>query len=82
MGLQVEIFLFAILFAEHRMGKLPDSWKASISEPQKTGAYVEVTIEGPGTFAWTCRFTGPDEQEAGFVRTTIRNGLLPFLIKK
>jgi len=64
------------------MGKLPDSWKASIFQPQKTGVYVEVTIEGPGTFAWTCRFTGPNEQEAGFVRTTIRNGLLPFLTKK
>lgn len=60
------------------MGKLPDSWRASIFEAQKTGAYVEVTIEGPATFAWTCRFTGPNEQEAGFVKTTIRNGLLPF----
>ena len=64
------------------MGKLPDSRQASIFEPQKTGTYVEVTIEGPETFAWTCRFTGPNEQEAGFVKTTIRNGLLPFLTKK
>ena len=64
------------------MGKLPDSWQASIFEPQKTGTYVEVTIEGPETFAWTCRFTGPNEQEAGFVKTTIRNGLLPFLTRK
>ena len=64
------------------MGKLPNSWRASIFEPQKTGAYVEVAIEGPGTFAWTCRFNGPDEQEAGFVKTTLRNGLLPFLTKK
>jgi hypothetical protein len=64
------------------MGKLPDSWKASISEPQETGLYVDVTIEGPGTFAWAIRFTGPDEQEAGFVKITIRNGLLPFLTKK
>ena len=64
------------------MGKLPDNWKASIFEPQKTGTYVEVTIEGPETFAWTCRFTGPNEQEARFVKTTIRNGLLPFLTDK
>jgi hypothetical protein len=35
------------------MGKLPDSWKASIFEPQETCTYVEVTIEGPETFAWT-----------------------------
>ena len=64
------------------MGKLPDSWQASIFEPQKTGTHVEVTIEGPETFAWTCRFTGPDEQESRFVKTIIRNGLLPFLTKK
>jgi len=64
------------------MGKLPDTWQASIFEPQKTGTYVEVTIEGPETFAWTCRFTGPDEQEARFIKTTIRNGLLPFLTGK
>jgi hypothetical protein len=64
------------------MGKLPDSWQASIFEPQKTGLYVEVTIDGPETFAWTPRFTGPNEQEAGFVKTTIRNGLLPSLTKK
>ena len=64
------------------MGKLPDTWQASIFEPQKTGTYVEVTIEGPETFAWTCRFTDPDEQEARFIKTTIRNGLLPFLTGK
>jgi hypothetical protein len=63
------------------MGKLPDSWKASIFEPQKTGAHVEVTIEGPGSFVWKRRFTGPHEQEERFVRMTIRNGLLPYLPK-
>jgi hypothetical protein len=61
------------------MGQLSDSWRASIFEPQKTNLYVDVTIEGPETFVWACRFTGPDEQEARFVKTTIRNGLLPFL---
>jgi hypothetical protein len=64
------------------MESLPETWHASIFAPQETSAYVEVTIEGPETFAWTCRFTGPDEQEARFVKTTIRNGLLPFLTKK
>ena len=64
------------------MGKLPSSWTASIVETQETGLYVEVRIEGPETFKWTRRFTGPSEQDAGFVKTTIRNGLLPFLTKK
>ena len=64
------------------METLPDTWQASIFEPQETSTYVEVTIEGPETFAWTCRFTGPNEQEARFVKTTIRNGLLPFLTDK
>jgi hypothetical protein len=64
------------------MERLPDSWKASIFEPRRPGAYVEVTIEGPGTFAWAIHFTGPDEQEAGFIKTTLRNGLLPFLTDK
>jgi hypothetical protein len=64
------------------MESLPDTWQASIFEPQKTGMYVEIVIEGPETFSWTCRFTGPNEQETGFVKTTIRNGLLPFLTEK
>lgn len=64
------------------MEKLPDNWRVSIFEPQKTGMYVEVTIEGPETFAWTCRFTGPDEQEDRYVKTTIRNGILPFVTNK
>ncbi len=37
-----ERFKWAVL---EGMEKLPDSWQASISEPQKTGTYVEVTIE-------------------------------------
>jgi hypothetical protein len=64
------------------MESLPETWQASIFTPQETSTYVEVTIEGPDTFAWTCRFTGPNEQEARFVKTTIRNGLLPFLTEK
>ena len=64
------------------MGKLPASWTASIYQPQETGFYVEVIIEGPETFKWTRRFMGPDEQKAGFVKTVIRNGLLPFLTSK
>ena len=64
------------------MGKLPDSWRASIFVPQEKSMYVEVTIEGPGTFEWTCRFTGPDEQEAAFVKATIRNGILPYLPRR
>jgi hypothetical protein len=64
------------------MGKLADSWKVSLSVPQETGLFFDVIIEGPGTFALAVRFTGPDEQEAGFVKITIRNGLLPFLTKR
>ena len=64
------------------MGKLPASWTASIYQPQGTGLYVEVIIEGPETFKWTRRFTGPDEQKSEFVKMAIRNGLLPFLTAK
>ena len=64
------------------MGKLSSNWTASIYEPQETGFYVDVIIEGPETFKWTRRFTGPDEQKAGFVKMVIRNGLLPFLTSK
>lgn len=64
------------------MGQLPGSWTASIYEPQENGLYTEVVIEGPDTFRWTCRFTGPGEQEAEFVKTALRNGLLPFLTAK